>query len=70
MGKQVAEKQRGPAMTLDRYKGKIVFECDRCHEVNETQHCELREAIEEIKSEGWIARKHIDDWRHYCARCK
>ncbi len=57
-------------MTLDRYKHQIVFECDRCHEVNETNKRDLREALDEIESEGWVARKHLDDWRHYCARCK
>lgn len=57
-------------MTLDRYKSKIIFECDRCHETNETKTDDLREALDEIKSEGWAIRKHLDEWRHYCARCK
>jgi len=55
---------------IDRHHGKIVFECDRCHEVEEPGTSDFAEALESIKHEGWEARKVGEQWRHYCPKCK
>lgn len=63
-------------MSIDRYKGYIIFECDRCHETLETGTREFNEALNELNNEGWRAQKVFPDtrgdgvWRHYCKGCK
>ena len=45
---------------LDRQHGKIVFECDSCNEVLETETSDFVEALTILKREEWDARKISD----------
>jgi hypothetical protein len=55
---------------LDRQHGKIVFECDSCNEVLETETSDFVEALMILKREEWDARKIGDLWIHICPECK
>jgi hypothetical protein len=55
---------------LDRQKGNIVFECDGCGAVGETNTGDFTAALNMIKRDGWHAIKEGSDWCHYCSRCR
>jgi hypothetical protein len=55
---------------LDRQHGKIVFECDSCNEVLETETSDFVEALTILKREEWDARKIGAQWIHTCPECK
>jgi hypothetical protein len=55
---------------LDRQHGKIVFECDSCNEVLETETSNFVEALTILKREEWDARKIGAQWIHTCPECK
>ena len=54
---------------LDKQKGDIVFECDRCGEVFDSGASNFDAARGALKMEGWKARKIADVWCHYCRDC-
>jgi len=54
---------------LDRQRGKIVFECDKCAEVLITDTADFYEARQMLTDDGWKSRKAGADWLHYCATC-
>jgi hypothetical protein len=56
-------------MTIDRQKGNIVFECNGCHEVLETDTANWDTAMNLLHREHWRARKKGDEWHHYCDKC-
>ena len=55
---------------LDRQKGDVVFECDGCAEIFDTQTGSFEAALNRMRREGWRAFKTGEDWFHYCSRCK
>jgi len=56
-------------MALERERGKIVFTCDHCGEVEETDTRDFNEAREHIRAEGWRTEKVGDEWTHRCRTC-
>lgn len=54
---------------LDRQKGNIVFECDGCGEVLETETANFDAARNMMKREGWRAECVKNIWSHYCSGC-
>ena len=54
---------------LDRQEGQIVFECDACGEVLETEEKEFSEAKRRLDAADWRARKVGSDWIHTCPDC-
>jgi hypothetical protein len=52
---------------IDRQRGKIVFECDACGDVLETEESEFDEANAVRRDACWIARKIDDEWVHFCS---
>lgn len=54
---------------MEKQKGKYVFECDGCNEVNETDEKDFDDARDKIKKDGW--RIIFDDgtFVHYCPSC-
>lgn len=50
---------------------KIAFECDGCGDEEDTGWADFADALEHIRSLGWIAVKDGDTWLHFCSReCK
>ena len=57
-------------MTIDRQKGDLIFECDGCGEVFESNTSDFNSAFNMAKRAGWRARKINDVWSHYCDCCQ
>ena len=68
---------------LDRQKGNIIFKCDGCDEVLDTETSNFDAAVNLLNREDWRSKKVIrsaasssrpddkkDEWNHYCSRCK
>ncbi len=55
---------------IDRQGTKILFECDSCDEVFESEeHEEFNPAWARAKRDGWRARKVGTEWVHECPNC-
>jgi hypothetical protein len=54
---------------IDRQGGFVVFECDGCDDVLNTQESEFNVAFQEFRAERWIAKKVGEDWLHLCPDC-
>ena len=54
---------------IDRSYGKLVFECDSCPEVLETDTADFSEAWDMARADGWKAKQIGVDWLHGCAKC-
>ncbi len=54
---------------IDRQGGDVVFECDSCDEVLETEQADFNSAWNRAKREGWRARKIGTEWVHECPQC-
>ena len=54
---------------MDYSHGKIVFECDGCTEVFETDSKDFSDAKLKLDAEGWKAIKVGSIWEHECAKC-
>jgi hypothetical protein len=54
---------------IDRQHGKIIFECDACGDVLETEQPDWATAKAIADREGWFYRKVGQDWVHGCADC-
>lgn len=57
-------------MSTDRQHGNIVFECDACGDVLETEQADWGSAWNKAKHEGWRSRKIDDVWVHHCDNCE
>ncbi len=54
---------------LDRIHGQIVFICDGCDDVLETETTDFNEAREMLRADDWRTSKDGDDWVHRCPSC-
>lgn len=54
---------------LDRQHNNLIFECDSCSEVLETETRDFSEALRLMRNAGWRAAKIGVDWVHTCAQC-
>jgi hypothetical protein len=54
---------------LDRQRGVILFECDSCDEVLDTETKDFDEALANLRRAEWSARKIGRDWIHGCPKC-
>lgn len=50
----------------DTQAGKIIFECDCCDEVLETEEKEWDEAKAKFREAGWRAKQIAAEWVHGC----
>jgi len=50
-------------------RNKILFECDSCEEVLNTDTADFNEARAMMQRDGWHARKFGQDWIHGCPDC-
>ena len=57
-------------MSITRDRGMVVFQCDECREILETETYEFFVAREEMMRKGWKAEKFCADWRHICPDCQ
>jgi hypothetical protein len=56
---------------ITRIHGKVWLECDRCHEILDTETKEISEAQALWNTEGWSSRLlAAGGWHHYCPKCK
>ena len=55
---------------LDRQHGTIVFECDSCNEVLETETRNFDGALAILKRKDWKAQKIGELWIHACHNCE
>lgn len=55
---------------LDRQHGKIVFECDSCGEVFNTDTGDFHDAIVYLNAREWQFKYIAKIWCHYCRKCK
>ncbi len=56
-------------MTMDRQKGDIVFECDGCGKVLETETADFDSAMNLLRRNRWKAVKVGAGWEHRCDEC-
>jgi len=58
-------------MAHTRTKGRVVFECDECGEVQDNKETsnDFRESWSNAKDSGWKTYKHDDEFVHYCPDC-
>lgn len=56
-------------MSVRREIHSVVFDCDGCSNDFDSDTNDSREAVAEVKKDGWIVRKAGDDWEHYCPVC-
>lgn len=55
---------------IDRQRGKIIFECDTCSEVLDTDESDFDQANAARREAGWTVRVVNGEWEHYCSeRC-
>lgn len=54
---------------LDRQKGLLIFECDSCGKVLDTEERDIEQANLVRDRAGWRARKIGVDWVHSCEKC-
>jgi len=47
-----------------------IFECDECGDTFEADGLDFRDAYEEYKDHGGIARNVGDAWEHRCRDCR
>jgi len=55
---------------LDRQHGKIVFECDSCDAVLDTETGDFDEALAIMKREEWKVQKIGQVWIDACPKCE
>ena len=48
----------------------LTVSCDECGEEHEVDTEEFRDAIEDYKDNGGVARLEDGEWRHLCVDCK
>lgn len=51
---------------IDRQHGDLVFECDICNNVLETNQADFASAWSLAKRDGWKSWKIGNDWIHNC----
>lgn len=58
-------------MSQEKVKGEIVFTCDNCEDIFETQEQDFRTAVSSLKGEGWkiVKNDETNQWEHYCPDC-
>lgn len=55
---------------IDHQGLKILFECDTCDAVWESEEREeFDDAWSRAKADGWSVRKIVDEWLHGCPHC-
>jgi len=54
---------------LDRQRGDLIFECDACGDVLETETSNFDSAMNAMRREGWKSMKIKDVWVHNCSSC-
>lgn len=58
------------SLEKDKYAG-FVATCDNCDDFLETPDAsDFREAVEEIKEQGWLVKMLDGEWKHICPTCK
>lgn len=55
---------------LTRIAGNIVFECDRCADILDTEEKDFGDALGVMRDSGWKAEKIGQDWSHSCDACE
>ena len=50
--------------------GNIIFICDDCEDEFDSGEQDFKEALDEAKDAGWIARNVAGEWMHFCEDCK
>lgn len=54
-------------MSIDRDAFRcITYECDACNETLDTDEEEWGSALAKMKAEGWVSRKVVNEWMHFC----
>lgn len=54
---------------IERQSGYLIFHCDSCPEVLDTEHDEFDPAWAEARSAGWHAFREAGEWCHACPDC-
>jgi hypothetical protein len=54
---------------IDRQKNNIIFQCDTCSEILETEQDDFHSAWNMAKREGWRVKKIETEWVHACPNC-
>lgn len=55
---------------IDRQHDVILFQCDGCAAVLDTETENFDTARNILRRKQWQPRKSGDDWQHFCPKCK
>lgn len=55
---------------MDRQRGDVIFECDGCGEVLDSETGNFEAAVNLLRRSGWKFFKEGDVWIHRCPDCK
>lgn len=55
-------------MSITRDKGKLVVQCDECHETLETDETNFEMALVAARNEGWQNCYHKGHWFNLCSQ--
>ena len=55
---------------IDYQCGHVIFECDSCQEVLETEQACFSSAWNLAKRQRWRAKKLDEEWFHVCPSCQ
>ena len=56
-------------ITREKGSRNVVFNCDGCSEVFETEAKDFADALDKLKAEKWGMEKDGEEWMHYCPSC-
>lgn len=57
-------------MSMERVKGEIVFTCDECDDVLETETDDFEQALAELREADWKPVSTDEGWIHLCDLCR
>jgi hypothetical protein len=56
-------------ITREKGSRNVVFNCDGCSEIEDTETDDFTDAVSIVKRAGWTIIKDDDEWMHWCPVC-
>lgn len=56
-------------ITREKGTSDVVFHCDGCSEMFNSETNDFTKALDKLKAERWGMQKEGGEWEHYCEAC-